>query len=105
MLKFRNRRWAPGTAFLLEAWLHFRLRRHGDGSHREGGMAGALHAINPSYDFNDDLIPSAARCGCGSPRPGRVAAGLTAMAGAAVGPLRQTYAEAAGKFAYRSPAI
>ena len=43
----------------------------GDGSHREMGHGGGpctLH--NPSYDFNDDLIPLGAPSGCVWPKNG-----------------------------------
>ena len=50
----------PGCYFLIG---------NGDGAHREGGHGvGPCMLHNPSYDFNDDLIPLGATSGCGWPR-------------------------------------
>ena len=44
--------------FLLEKPGCYFLVANGDGSHREGGHGmGPCMLHNPSYDFNDDLIP------------------------------------------------
>ena len=53
-------RWAPKTSafYLLEKPGCYFLIGNGDGNHRIGGHgAGPCMLHNPSYDFNDELIP------------------------------------------------
>ena len=74
-----SRRWAPRTsAYFLQAkpGCYF-LIGNGDGSHRDGGHGmGPCMLHNPSYDFNDDLIPLGATL-LGA--PGRSLAGAAAQ--------------------------
>jgi hippurate hydrolase len=48
---------------------------NGDGAHREGATARPCTLHNPSYDFNDDLIPLGATYWVRWPRPGWLPAG------------------------------
>ena len=59
MLDFRPTMGAEDFSYFLQAipGCYF-LIGNGDGEHREGGHGlGPCMLHNPSYDFNDDLIP------------------------------------------------
>ena len=92
--------------FLLEKPGCYFLIGNGDGTHREGGHGmGPCMLHNPSYDFNDELIPLGAhRSGCAWPKPGSRAEraddarSSAPMSDAAARIFSQSYAEARDKF-------
>ena len=94
-----SRRWAPRTsATSCSRNPAATSVANGDGSHREGGHGMGPRTAQPELRLQRRPDPSAARCGCASPRPGSRRRGRDGDGRRRGGLLRPDLRRGAGKF-------